>query len=102
MSRTLTPLSRRPLRMPNTSCTIRGDRPIDGSSISRSLGSSRRLRATSRIFCWPPDSAEFESVRDAELGEYVAALRHVSDAGVEQGARIEIGDVAAAERDRAG
>ena len=42
----------------NTSCTISGDKPIDGSSISISLGSSSRPRAISSSFCWPPDRVE--------------------------------------------
>ena len=44
--RVVMPLSRSPLRMSNTSSNISGDRAIDGSSISRSFGSSNGLRAT--------------------------------------------------------
>src|SRR5207248_141377 len=41
-----------------SSSTRIGERPIDGSSISRSLGSSSRPRAISRIFCSPPESVD--------------------------------------------
>ena len=53
-----TPALRKSFRIEKTSWTIRGDRPIEGSSISISLGSSKRPRATSRSFCWPPDRVE--------------------------------------------
>jgi len=44
--------------MPKVSFTSSGDRPIDGSSISMSFGSSSRPRAISSSFCSPPDSVE--------------------------------------------
>ena len=54
ISRMVTPRSRRSCRMRNTSCTSSGDSPIDGSSISISLGCSSNPRAISSIFCSPP------------------------------------------------
>ena len=54
---TVTPWSRRRFKVENTSWTRLGDRPIDGSSIRISLGSSSSARATSSCFCWPPDSS---------------------------------------------
>src|SRR5215510_1112056 len=58
ISTIVTPLSRRSFKMPNTSPTITGERPIDGSSIRISLGSSNSPRAISSIFCWPPDRVD--------------------------------------------
>jgi hypothetical protein len=55
---TVTPRARRPRMRPNSSSTRIGDSPIDGSSISISLGSSISPRAISSIFCSPPDSVE--------------------------------------------
>ena len=42
----------------NSSSTRIGDSPIEGSSISISLGSSISPRAISSIFCSPPESVE--------------------------------------------
>src|SRR6185503_10594912 len=53
-----TPCPRSPCRISNVCPTRSGDRPIDGSSISMSLGSSSRPRAISSSFCWPPESVE--------------------------------------------
>ena len=58
IQKSLAPALRRSFRIEKTSWTISGDRPIDGSSISISFGSSSSPRATSRSFCWPPDRVE--------------------------------------------
>jgi hypothetical protein len=42
----------------NTSCTTMGDRPIEGSSISSTLGRSSSARPISSCFCSPPESDE--------------------------------------------
>ena len=55
--RIVTPWSRRRISVWNTSCTRLGERPIDGSSIRMSFGSSSSARAISSCFCWPPESA---------------------------------------------
>ena len=41
--------------MPNTSFTISGDRPIDGSSIRISFGRAISARPIASICCSPPD-----------------------------------------------
>ena len=55
-----------------------GERPIDGSSISISLGSSSRPRAISSSFCWPPESVE--AWARALLAQHREALHHRLDA----------------------
>src|SRR5579863_761357 len=88
--------------------TISGERPIDGSSIITSLGSSSRPRAISSCFCSPPDrveacwlaflrsfdplravaqvrrrsdKAKLDIVAHRKLGEDVAPLRDIAEAG---------------------
>ena len=42
----------------NTSCTTKGDRPMLGSSINKTLGRKSSARPTSSCFCSPPDRLE--------------------------------------------
>src|SRR6476619_1425893 len=53
-------LSRRIVR--NTSCTITGARPIDGSSSSMIFGRAMSARPIASICCSPPDSVPAEQV----------------------------------------
>ena len=55
-SGSVTPLARSSFRMPKVSCTSIGDRPIEGSSIRMSFGSSSSPRTISSCFCSPPES----------------------------------------------
>src|SRR5215212_8468691 len=52
------PRSRISRRIANSSLTMIGERPIEGSSISNSFGSSSSARAISSIFCSPPESVD--------------------------------------------
>ena len=54
----VTPLARRSFRIWKISCTINGDKPMEGSSIKIRSGSSNRPRAISTSFCCPPDKVE--------------------------------------------
>ena len=74
--RMVTPWSRRRIRVRNTSCTRFGDRPIEGSSMRMSFGSSRRARATSSCFCWPPESSI--ALRFANLPQHRELVHHRS------------------------
>ena len=128
ISRIVTPPARRSFRIENTSLTISGESPIDGSSISISLGSSKQAARHFKSFCWPPDrveawalafslsigkrahdrvhararlravgqrhAAQLEIVPHRQLGEEIAALRHVAHAGIEHAPRRERGGVA--------
>src|SRR6185437_16065316 len=69
----------------------------DGKAIERRLDAARQVGdAPPR-----PDGAELDVVAHRELGKDVAALRHVADAGGEQLALAEPGDVAPLEDDAA-
>ena len=64
-SSTPRPRSRIAARAPNTTSTIEGARPSDGSSSSSTSGSATRARAIASCCCWPPESTPAWRLRNS-------------------------------------
>src|SRR3984893_3172199 len=86
-SSTVIPSERICATMRNTSRTISGASPCDGSSSMSSFGLSRSARPIDSISCSPPESCRarphqrhHQVLLDGEIGENLAAFGNIADA----------------------